>query len=132
MNRSGKAPGACEKHQKKNRLNREGRGERGLFSMKTEWVDISLLLATLFLGSPVHANMPGIIIFSTDGDTAYNNAANPDYKEILLDSLLDPIYDHPSEKGISPVDPGSTNLLLFACGLFGLVTVRRRKVTIVR
>jgi hypothetical protein len=65
MNRSGKAPGACEKHQRKNRLNREGRGERGLFSMKTEWVDISLLLATLFLGSPVHANMLSYPSFSS-------------------------------------------------------------------
>ena len=59
--------------------------------MKTEWVAISLLLAALCLGSPVHAYTQGIEIFSTDCDTENNNAANPDYKERLLNSLLDPI-----------------------------------------
>ena len=79
MNRSGKAPGTCEKHQKKiGQIEKVVERRNKVVHIETEWIGILFLLAVLFLGSPVHANMPGIEIFSTDGDTAYNNAANPD------------------------------------------------------
>jgi hypothetical protein len=56
MNRSGKAPGTCEKHQKKiGQIEKVVERRNTVVHMETEWIGILFLLAVLFLGSPVHA-----------------------------------------------------------------------------